>query len=155
MSDGELFWAVVRLAVTLPLVAFLAYLAVRYGLGRRLAQARGRRMRVIEQVPLGLKATLTLVQVGRHYYLLAQQEGGVTLLQEFDQLPEAIPFPGEAPEGGLRPLPFREELAAAMLRLKERFNRGKGEVPGRSPGATFTIKTIRDEQQDEHTQEKD
>ncbi|MBE3587824.1 MAG: flagellar biosynthetic protein FliO [Thermoanaerobacteraceae bacterium] len=155
MNDGELFWAVIRLVIALPLVAFLAYLAVRYGLGRRLVQTRGRHMRVIEQVPLGLKATLTLVQVGRRYYLLAQQEGGVTLLQEFDHLPEVIPLPGETPEGGLRPLPFQEELAAAMLRLKERFNRGKGEAPGRAPGTTFTIKTIRDEQQDEHTQEKD
>ncbi len=152
MSDGDLFWAVVQLAVSLPLVAGLAYLAVRYGLGRRLAVNRGRHMRVVEQVPLGPKAALTLVQVGRRYYLLAQQESGVTLLQEFDHLPEVLPFPGTPAGDGLRPASFRQDLSLAINRLKERFTGEKPAAPDNGQKRLLNRhQSHRDEQKDENT----
>ncbi|WP_051276344.1 flagellar biosynthetic protein FliO [Desulfovirgula thermocuniculi] len=112
MGDREFFLALLRLAVALPLVAGLAYLAVRFGLGRRVLAGRGRYMRIVEQLPLGPKACLTLVQVGRRYYLLAHQENALALLRELEELPEPLP------QGGAAARPFREELAAALLRLK-------------------------------------
>ena len=121
MSDADLFRAAVQLVLSLLLVAALAYLAVRYGLGRHLAFSRGRYMRVIEQLPLGPKAALTLVQVGRRYYLLAHQENNVTLLQEFDHLPEGLPFPDTPAGKGSGPASFQRELSAALDRLKKRF----------------------------------
>lgn len=89
--DQEMVKAFVRMAVALPLVVVLAYLAVRYGLARQpFVVARGRRMRVLEQVPLGPKAFLVLVQVGRTYYLLACCEGPVTVIKEMDAPPEEL-----------------------------------------------------------------
>ncbi|MGB9803815.1 flagellar biosynthetic protein FliO [Desulfofundulus sp.] len=161
MSNGDLFWAVLQLAVSLPLVAGLAYLAVRYGLGRRLTVNRGRHMRVIEQIPLGPKAALTLVQVGRRYYLLAQQDSSVTLLQEFDQLPEVLPFPGMPTGDGLRAPSFRQDLSLAINRLKERFTGEKPAVPDNVNKCFFNFlnffnrpKSNLDGQKDEDTAEK-
>lgn len=115
MGDREFFFALLRLAVALPLVAALAYLAVRFGLGRRVLAGRGRYMRIIEQLPLGPRACLTLVQVGRRYYLIAHQEGGAALLAEFEELPAPLA------QSEVAAYPFREELAAALQRLKARY----------------------------------
>ncbi|MDQ7792507.1 MAG: flagellar biosynthetic protein FliO [Clostridia bacterium] len=88
---SELFWAGLRLAVTLPLVLLLCYLVLRYALPKCMAGfGSGRRMRVVEQLPLGPKASLILVRVGSRYYLLVHQEGSVALVQEYDELPETI-----------------------------------------------------------------
>ncbi|MBU4532798.1 MAG: flagellar biosynthetic protein FliO [Eubacteriales bacterium] len=89
MSD--LFWAGLRLAVTLPLVLLLCYLVLRYALPKCMAGfGSGRRMRVVEQLPMGPKASLTLVRVGDRYYLLAHQDGSVVVVKEYDELPETI-----------------------------------------------------------------
>ncbi|MTI80183.1 MAG: flagellar biosynthetic protein FliO [Firmicutes bacterium] len=91
--DKEILFAFIRTLVALPLVLALAYFVIKYGLARRgFAQnnAGGRRMRVLEQMPLGSKGLLTLVQVGDKYYLLAHSENGVTLVKEYDTLPNSI-----------------------------------------------------------------
>jgi flagellar protein FliO/FliZ len=89
--DAELFKAAVRMAISLPLVAALAYFILKYSLGRRTSGPFGRRrMRVLEQAALGPKATLTLVQVGQEYYLLAHLDGAVTVIKEMHELPEVL-----------------------------------------------------------------
>ncbi|MBO8137502.1 MAG: flagellar biosynthetic protein FliO [Desulfotomaculum sp.] len=91
--DKEILFAFIRTLIALPLVLLLAYLVIRYGLARRgpvQANGTGRRMRVIEQLPLGSKGVLNLVEVGGKYYLLAQSENGFTLVKEFDTLPDEI-----------------------------------------------------------------
>ena len=89
--DAELFKAAVRMAISLPLVAALAYFILKYSLGRRTASPFGqRRMRVLEQAALGPKATLTLVQVGQEYYLLAHLDGAITVVKEMGELPEVL-----------------------------------------------------------------
>ncbi|MEW5762006.1 MAG: flagellar biosynthetic protein FliO [Bacillota bacterium] len=100
------FWAAfLRLLIALPLTLLLAYGALKFALPRRFPLASGRRMRLVEQLPLGPKAGLWLVQVGEKYYLLAQGEGGVAVVREYDALPEAIaatPAPGRAGFSGWR-----------------------------------------------------
>lgn len=89
--DDLMLQAVARLAVALPLVALLAYLAVKYGLGRRGVKLQKRQhMRVVEQLPLSPKVLLSLVQVGNRYYLLAHQDGSTVVLAEMDEAPEKI-----------------------------------------------------------------
>lgn len=89
--DAEIFKAALRMVISLPLVAALAYFAIKYGLGRRATVSFGqRRMRLLEQAPLGHKASLSLVQAGNKYYLLAHQDGTVTVVKEMDALPEVI-----------------------------------------------------------------
>lgn len=95
MESKEIIFAFIRTLIALPLVVALAYVVIKYGLARRgLAQggsSGGRRMRVVEQLPLGPKGLLSLVEVGGKYYLLAQTESGFTLLKEYDHLPDPLP----------------------------------------------------------------
>jgi len=87
--SSDLIWAVVRLLVALPLVLGLAYLVLKYGLARRYVITSGyRRMKLMEQLPLGPKTTLSLVGLGGRYYLLAHQENSISLVKELNELPE-------------------------------------------------------------------
>ncbi|MBM7854220.1 flagellar protein FliO/FliZ [Desulfohalotomaculum tongense] len=91
--DKEVLYAFVRTLLALPLVLVLAYLLIKYGIARRGTVYTGghrRRMRVVEQMPLGAKGWLSLVEVGGRYYLLAHSENGFTLVKEYDSLPEVI-----------------------------------------------------------------
>jgi len=89
--DNELLRAAARLAISLPLVAALAYWAIKFGLGRRTAgMQRRRHMKVVEQMPLGPKASLSLVQVGDKYYLIAHQDGSTVLIAQMNELPAEI-----------------------------------------------------------------
>jgi flagellar protein FliO/FliZ len=87
--SSDLVWAMVRMLVTLPLVLGLVYLVLKYGLSRRYVTASGnRRMKLVEQLPLGPKSTLSLVTMGGVYYLLAHQENSISLVKELGELPE-------------------------------------------------------------------
>ncbi|OPY57461.1 MAG: Flagellar biosynthesis protein, FliO [Pelotomaculum sp. PtaU1.Bin035] len=86
--SSDLIWAVVRLLVALPLVLGLAFLLLRYGLARRYVTTPGnRRMKLVEQLPLGPKTILSLVALGERYYLLAHQDNAVNLIKELNELP--------------------------------------------------------------------
>lgn len=89
--DDEMLKAIARLTISLPLVAALAYFAIKYGFGRRESGLNRRRfMRVVEQMAIGPKVLLTLVQVGEKYYLLAHQDGSTVLITEYENLPLEI-----------------------------------------------------------------
>ena len=87
--SGDLIWAVVRLLVALPLVLGLACLVLKYGLARRYVVTPGnRRMKLVEQLPLGPKTTLSLVALGGRYYLLAHQDSSISLVKDLGELPD-------------------------------------------------------------------
>ncbi|GBF33199.1 flagellar biosynthesis protein FliZ [Desulfocucumis palustris] len=88
---GEMIEASLRLLIVLPLVTAMAYFFIKYGLARRSRILSGtRRMRLVEQLPIGPKTFITLVEVGERYYLLAQHENGVTLVNELNELPGPV-----------------------------------------------------------------
>jgi flagellar protein FliO/FliZ len=89
MDSNELVWAVVRISVALPLVLFLAFLVIKYGLARRYAHGgdAGSRLQLLEQLPLSSKTALSLVALGDKYYLLAHQDNTIQLIKELDHLP--------------------------------------------------------------------
>lgn len=87
--SGDLIWAVVRLLVALPLVLGLVYLVLKYGLARRYVVTSGnRRMKLVEQLPLGPKTILSLVALGGRHYLLAHQDNSISLIKDLGELPE-------------------------------------------------------------------
>ncbi|WP_166511468.1 flagellar biosynthetic protein FliO [Desulfallas thermosapovorans] len=91
--DREMLFALVEIIILLPLTCGLAYLAIRFGFGRAKSPwgfNHGKRMRVLEQVSMGPKCGLSLVQVGGKYLLFAHQEGCVVLVKELDELPAEI-----------------------------------------------------------------
>ncbi|HBX23694.1 MAG TPA: flagellar biosynthetic protein FliO [Desulfotomaculum sp.] len=100
--DKELLAALIRIIILLPLICVLAYLTVRFGLGRSkhlAAYGAGKRMRVLEQVSMGPKCGLTLTQVGDRYMLFAHQENCIILVREMDQPPEEISAAAQAVPG--------------------------------------------------------
>ena len=89
--DMDLLGAAIRIIIALPLVTALAYFLIKYGLARRtLAPGGRRRMRLIEQIPIGPKTSLSLVEVGGHYILLAHSENGFHVIREMDELPVTV-----------------------------------------------------------------
>ena len=89
--NAELITAIIRIIITLPLVAALAYFLIRYGLSRKSIIPGGkRRMRLIEQVPLGPKTSLSMVEVGGRYILIGHSENGFTVIKEMEDLPEPV-----------------------------------------------------------------
>lgn len=94
--SGDLIWAVVRLLVALPLILGMAYLVLKYGLARRYLVTTGnRRMKLVEQLPLGPKTTLSLVTLGGRFYLLAHQDNAISLVKELDELKEQTTIIGD------------------------------------------------------------
>lgn len=130
--SSDLIWAVVRLLVALPLVLGLAYLVLKYGLARRYVTTPGtRRMKLVEQLPLGPKTVLSLVTLGGRFYLLAHQDNSISLVKELDELP----VPEESKIGDIVELTPRtiEEID----RLQESGRTGEaGSLPG-IPAAKF------------------
>ena len=107
-NDNELIWAAVRVFVALPIVLILAYLLIKFGLSRRysLTGGTGNRMKLVEQLSLGPKATLSLVEMGGKYYLLAHQDNTMQLIKELDLLPA----PEKAAAGDVTELVARSVL---------------------------------------------
>ncbi|AEG59523.1 flagellar biosynthetic protein FliO [Desulforamulus ruminis] len=91
--DKEILWLFIRVLVLLPLILFLAYITIKFGLARNRVFSTGKRyMRTVENLPLGSKGGLTLVEIGGRYYLFALQEGRISLVKEFESLPEPLSF---------------------------------------------------------------
>lgn len=118
MSDG-VYEPMLRLIFALPVVLVLAYLVVKYGYSNRMiAMGRRRRMRLVEQLPLGPKTALNLVQVGNRYYLFAQQEGAFAVLKELETLPE------ELNESMVRPADVESILIGKMIGFAKEKRKG-------------------------------
>ncbi|WP_051688350.1 FliO/MopB family protein [Desulfofalx alkaliphila] len=119
MDDKDILFAFIRTLIALPLVVLLAYLVIKYGLARRGMVQRGpggRRMRVLEQIPLGAKAMISLVELGGRYYLFSHSETEIKLLKEFDSLPGVIDESGG----------FVENIPDFRQILKGKFGKGTG-----------------------------
>ncbi|MFZ5590385.1 MAG: flagellar biosynthetic protein FliO [Bacillota bacterium] len=87
--EKEMWLYMLRLALFLPLILVMAYLFIKFVLSGRAFPAGGNRrcLRFIEQLPLGPRSALVLVQVGSEYLLLARQESQLHLLQRYHVLP--------------------------------------------------------------------
>lgn len=88
--DLQMWGAVFRLVIFLPLVAILAYLLVRLGLGRR-RLGSGHGLQVMEQMLLSPRATISVIRVNQRYFLVASGDGGTRLLAELDDYSPPMP----------------------------------------------------------------
>ena len=101
--NKDIYWAFIKLIISLPLVLLLAYLFIRYILGNRsINRVRPQRMRVVESLCLGPRSAIVLIEVGDRSYLIARQEGGISLLKELEELPGVL----EETEMGASPADF-------------------------------------------------
>ncbi|BCV20822.1 flagellar biosynthetic protein FliO [Moorella sp. Hama-1] len=100
--DHDLLWALVRVAIFLPLVALLAYLTVRLGFGQATGLAAGSgELRLIERLQLSNKSGLAVVRCGERYFLVGLGEGPPALLAE---LPD---YPATAAAGDVKVFPVQ------------------------------------------------
>lgn len=100
MGSDDTLWIFLRMLLSLPVVLVLAYLTIRYVLGKKNYAPAVRRLRLVESLPLSGKGTLVLVEMGGRYYFLACQEGAVALIKEMEELPAPLST-GPAPLGDL------------------------------------------------------
>ncbi|MGB9885495.1 MAG: flagellar biosynthetic protein FliO [Moorellales bacterium] len=104
--DREFFWALLQVAIFLPLVLAGAYLVARYITAWRFCWPRsGSYLEVAERVMLSPRAGLYVVRLGDKYCLFALSESGLSLLRE---LPDywAASRGGEPGLRRPRPWPF-------------------------------------------------
>ena len=86
--------ALIKMVVALAVVCALAYLFLRYGVGRLFkASTTGRAISVVDRCPLGGGKALWIVQAERRRFLLATAESGVNVVAELE-------VSGEAPRTG-------------------------------------------------------
>lgn len=136
--NEDLIWAVVRLLLALPLVLGLAYLVLKYGLAKRYATMPGnRRIKLVEQLPLGPKTVLSLVALGGRYYLLAHQDNSVSLIKELDELPE----PEDSKIGDIVELTPKTVEELDRIQKSEGLS-GIGSSPGNPEGGFSMLKRL-------------
>lgn len=112
---GSLLW----MLVCVVLIIGLAYWFTRYVAGRGALSAfsGGRRMEVLDRLPLGRDQSVILTRVGERYLLLGAGTAGVTLLAELTGEEAAAWKPPETAEGEK---PGFKEAFLTMMKQKER-----------------------------------
>ncbi|MBS3977606.1 MAG: flagellar biosynthetic protein FliO [Syntrophomonadaceae bacterium] len=96
---GDLFEAVLRLLIFLPLVAALAYFSLKYGLGKKWQFQGTGSIKVLDRVSLNAKSQLYLVEAGGKYFVLASGEQGAQLITELSGWRPPDPVPTTAGTG--------------------------------------------------------
>ncbi|MGB9660809.1 MAG: flagellar biosynthetic protein FliO [Moorellaceae bacterium] len=87
--EKDLAMAWLRLFIFLPLVLLLAYVTVRYGLGRAYFPGKGGgRLRIVDRLPVGQKSALLVVRCGERYFLIGVGDGTPALLAELPDFVE-------------------------------------------------------------------
>lgn len=86
----DLLPAILRLIIFLPLVAVLAFLAIKYGLGRsQYLRTSNSNLQVLERVTLTPKTGLCVVKIVDKFYLFSVSEQETLLVKELDDYPAA------------------------------------------------------------------
>ena len=105
--------------VCVVLIMGLAYWFTKYVAGRGAlgAFSGGRRMEVLDRMPLGRDQSLILARVGERYLLLGAGTAGVTLLAELTEEETAAWKPPETAEGEK---PGFKEAFLTIMKQRER-----------------------------------
>jgi flagellar protein FliO/FliZ len=90
--------------VSLPVVAILAYLFIKFGFSRNYIRRMGN-LEIVEQIPLLPKATLNIVRVGEEYLLFSATENEIVFIKKMDNYQ------------AMEPAEFQFQLADAIKRL--------------------------------------
>ena len=113
---GSFLWMLVCVVLIIGLAYwFTKYVAGRGALG---AFSGGRRMEVLDRLPLGRDQSVVLARVGERYLLLGAGTAGVTLLAELTGEEAAAWKPPEA-EAGEKP-GFKEAFLTIMKQRERR-----------------------------------
>jgi len=116
--DQDFARALLRVIIFLPLILTLAYLTVRFGMGRVTGTTSGdRQLEVIERLPLSSKAGLAVVRCGERYFLIGLGDGSPALLTELPDYPVMAAATREFKVCSLQSLAEREREIIATGRF--------------------------------------
>lgn len=101
--------AVLRLIFFLSLVVLLAYVSLRYGLGRLQKNTWNSQLQIVDRLFLGSKSGLFVIKVAEQYFLLAVTEQHIEILKELPEYP-MINTPFSELEVGNTVSQFREAI---------------------------------------------
>ena len=88
--EWNLWEAVIRVIVCLPIVLLLCYLLIKYGVAKNYSRNRGN-LQLLEQVVLLPKATINIVKAGDEYLLVSATEHEVNVIKHMDNYQENEP----------------------------------------------------------------
>ena len=120
MGDGDAtLISFLWLIICVVLIIGLSYWFTRYVVGRRGfgALSGGRRMEVLDQLPLGRDQRVVLARAGERYLLLGATPAGITLLAELTA-EEAASW--RTPQTAGEKMSFSEAFGAVMQQKKRR-----------------------------------
>lgn len=88
--EWNLWEAVIRVIVSLPIVVLLAYLLIKYGVAKNYSRSKGN-LKLLEQVILLPKATINIVKAGDEYLLVSATEQEINVIKQLDNYKENEP----------------------------------------------------------------
>jgi len=68
-------------------ILILAYIIIKFGLGRNYRRV-SRNIKVLDQISLSPKVTLTVVKIGKEIYLIGTTDNNLVMLKELKEYPE-------------------------------------------------------------------
>lgn len=86
--EGELWKALLRLVIFLPLILLLAYWSIKLAAMKGPFSQGTKNMQLVEKLSLGTKNSLCVIKINGKYYLLGVSEQGVELLKELPDYQE-------------------------------------------------------------------
>lgn len=88
--EWNLWEAVIRVIVSLPIVVLLAYLLIKYGVAKNYSRTKGN-LKLLEQVVLLPKATINVVKVGDEYLVVSATEQEINVIKQLNSYQENEP----------------------------------------------------------------
>jgi flagellar protein FliO/FliZ len=117
LNEGEFFLTVIKIVVTLVFILSLAYLSIRFGLSKIYTPSgQTSYMKIIEQLYLGPKTLLILVQVGEEYFLLTSSNGQIGGMKNLAGRPETLKYNLSDDERKNQPLAYSRLLGNTLLK---------------------------------------
>jgi len=81
--DWNLWEAVIRVLISLPIICLAAYLFIKYGLAKQYPRSSGS-LRVMEQISLSSKASVSIIKAGDEYLLVSATESQVEVIKPME-----------------------------------------------------------------------
>lgn len=81
--EWNVWEAVLRIIVSLPIVILLAYLVIKYGVAKNYSRSRGN-LQLLEQVVLSPKASISIIKAGEEFLLISATEQEVKVIKQLE-----------------------------------------------------------------------
>jgi flagellar biogenesis protein FliO len=81
--DWNLWEAIIRVVISLPVICLAAYLFIKYGLAKQYPRSRGS-LRVMEQINLTPKASVSIIKVENDYLLVSATDSEVSVIKPME-----------------------------------------------------------------------